>query len=870
MRISINLEFGDGDFERGFAINQMNVTIATFESKIMQIAVELSPSPDIPKLYQDWRHQYHYLLQMSHLRGFKNNQPINISSTDCSEQAKALRRQLHEWLQPLNLKLEPILQQYGDSEIHLVIHTEKVVSLATKDILHRLPWQKWNLFFQNYSTETKFRKNYTLEAALCFSSNKVNTIVESNSNKIRRVRIISIFGDSQGINIHGEKELLLKLKKKGTELTCLTEPSRADFNKLWDEPCDILFFAGHSNTNNLGQAGVININHHESLSLIDIKKTLGTAVKKGLKLAIFNSCDGLGLATQLTKLNLPYIIVWREVVPDVIAQKFIEYFLSSFASGKCLFSAVEEARDKLCELANLEKELPGITWLPIICKNTIEYPLFWSDLGGLTGKLPDNPYRGFAAFREEDAPFYFGREKFIFDLLEAVCNQPLVSLIGASGSGKSSVLSAGLIPKLQTARDVGVVSFRPDNKPFDNLAVALNCPPLDVNDETQLCNYIQAIISASGYWRFVLIVDQFEEIFTLAPNIERQNFLKALYYAIKHTQNFTLVLTLRADFLGNLQNYLLAKALQEYTPLLLVPMNYQELRDAIEKPALKMKVELHPGLTQKLINDLGNHPGRLPLLQFALTQLWDKQENWYLTHQAYEEIGGLEKALAKHADDVLNELQLQDNKYIYKAERIFIQLVSPGAGTEDIRRVATYEEIGCQNWDLLQKLASKRLVMTGRNETNGIETVEIVHEALIREWETLHKWIENNRSFRTWQERLKQDARFWEKNQKNPDSLLHGTQLSIAEDWYLRRSNELTLIERDYITESIRRRVQEDKRRKLQRNLTIFGFVTGLTIIILLFARISEIRRTDKRVGELSIKSEKQTALEVLWDCILV
>lgn len=768
----------------------------------------------------------------------------------------ALRRQLHEWLQPLNFKLEPILQQYRDSEIHLVIYTEKVASLFTKDILHRLPWQKWNLFFQNYSTETNVRKSYTLEAALCFSSNKVNTIVEYNCNKIRRVRIISIFGDSQGINTHADKELLSKLKKQGAELTCLTEPSRADFDQLWDEPCDILFFAGHSNTQNNGQTGVININSHESLSLKDIKKTLGAAVKKGLKLAIFNSCDGLGLATQLTKLNIPYIVVWREVVPDVIAQKFIEYFLNSFINNKCLFAAMEEARNKLCELANLEKQLPGITWLPIICKNTIQPPLIWSDLGGLTGKLPDNPYRGFAAFREEDTPFYFGRKNFIGDLLEAVCNKPLVSLIGASGSGKSSLVSAGLIPKLRTARDLGVVSFRPDNKPFDNLAVALNLPFLNADDETQLCRYIQAISSASGYWRFVLIIDQFEELLTLTPETERQNFLKALYFAIKNAPNFTLVLTLRSDFLEALSNSLLGKALQEHTPLLMAPMNYQELRDIIEKPALKMKVELHPGLTQKLINDVGNHPGRLPLLEFTLTQLWDKQENWYLTHQAYEEIGGLEKALAKHADNVLDELQLQSDENIYKAERIFIQLVSPGAGTEDIRRVATRQEIGDQNWDLVQKLASKRLVITGSDDINNIQTVEIIHEALIREWGTFHKWIKSNRSFRTWQERLKQDARLWEQNQKNPDSLLHGTQLSIAKDWYERRKDELTLTEQDYITESIRRQVKEHKERKLQRNLDIFGFI-GVLIIISLLAGINETRRTDMEVGRLSIESEK-------------
>ncbi|BAZ21720.1 WD-repeat protein [Kalymmatonema gypsitolerans NIES-4073] len=855
MGISINLEFGDGDFERGFAQNQFVVTVATSESKITLSRAQLSPSPEIPELYKRWKDEYHSLLKKKLLkkkqqRGFKNPQPTHISSQVSSqnygEQARALQRQLHEWLKPVKLELEPILQQYADSEIHLIVHTEKVTSPSTKYFLHRLPWQEWDLFFQNFSSRDNTRKNYTGEAALCFHSHQAYTVVESSSNKMRRVKIISIFGDSEGIDTDADQELISKLKKRGAELIYLTQPSRTEFNTLWEEPCDILFFAGHSNTQSDGIGGVIHLNRDESLSLADIKKTLSAAIRQGLKLAIFNSCDGLGLAFDLAQLNLPYIIVWREVVPDKIAQKFLEYFLSSFASGKSLFASVEEARIKLCELEDLEKQLPGVTWLPIICQNTIEPPPCWSDLGGLTGKLPDNPYRGLSAFREKDAPFYFGPEKFIADLLLAVYNMPLVAVIGASGSGKSSVVFAGLVPRLRTTRDVAIISFRPEDKPFDNLAIALshldpnpepyNTPRsqldnrlaqigLDLDwrhDETKLCNYIQTIISASGYQRLVLIADQFEELYTLTTETERCSFLKALYFAIKDTSNFTLVLTLRADFLGIVLNSLLGKALQEYAPKLLTPMDSQELRDAIEKPAEKMKVELSPGLTNKLIADLGNHPGRLPLLEFALTQLWEKQENWYLTHEAYEEIGGLEKALAKHADEVLDELQLEDLENRYKAERIFIQLVSPGAGTEDTRRVATRQEVGSQNWDLVQKLADKRLVVTGRDETNGVETVEIVHEALIREWGTLREWIQDNREFRTWQERLKPNVREWQDNQYDSGRLLQETSLSVALKWYKERFDELTDQEKQFIEASAEKQKKQEEEKKRSHEFTTF------------------------------------------------
>jgi len=258
-------------------------------------------------------------------------------------------------------------------------------------------------------------------------------------------------------------------------------------------------------------------------------------------------------------------------------------------------------------------------------------------------------------------------------------------------------------------------------------------------------------------------------------------------------------------------------------------MDGEELRDAIEKPALKMKVELEEGLTSKLINDVGNHPGRLPMLEFALTQLWSKQRNWYLTHQAHEEIGGLEKALTKHASEVLKLLSKAERQ---KAERVFIQLVCPGEGTEDTRRVATCNEVGKENWDLVKRLADARLVVTGWDEIEKIETVEIVHEALIREWRTLREWITTNREFRIWQERLKQEMRDWENSDRNPEALLPGTRLAVAEDWYKQRRDELTPREQDFIKASIKRREQEQRQQKFKRNLTIFGLTGGLVLAL--------------------------------------
>jgi hypothetical protein len=262
MEIFVNLEFGDGNFESGFDKNKFAVTFVTLPNKIAQLSAQLSPNTEIPISYEHWKYQYYSLLSKNARRGFTNNQVTHISEIDCRNEALNLRHQMHQWLQPLKSKLSSVLRQYPDSEIRLIIHTQKVTSSATKDILHRLPWHEWDFF-----TEDLPSQNYTKEAALCFNYHTAKTLVSTNESttdecttnkptkdesakKIRRARIISIFGDSQGIDTHADKELLQKLKKRGTELISLTEPSRADFNMLWEEPCDILFFAGHSETQN--------------------------------------------------------------------------------------------------------------------------------------------------------------------------------------------------------------------------------------------------------------------------------------------------------------------------------------------------------------------------------------------------------------------------------------------------------------------------------------------------------------------------------------------------------------------------------------------------------------------------------------------
>ena len=915
MQVLVSLKFGDGDFNDGFSRIALEANIADSQH-FTEIDIHLPCAPLIPNLYRNWRNKYINLFENlgirilpskslatnfypeneNVVRGFTKVQ-TNLSFDNCKQEcdryADDLRTQVNEWLEQIKSQLEAKLQLDADSQVLLTIHTQNITSQQTKDILHRLPWREWD-YFQEYSG---------LEAVLCLSESNSRVPEVKNNGIFRRVRITSIFGDSQNINVADDKELIVKLENRGAELINLEQPQRQDFSKLWDEPCDILFYSGHSETSLDGTVGSLQINSEESLDLQEIKNTLGEAVKKGLKLAIFNSCDGLGLAKQLADLHLPYIIVWREPVPDRTAIRFIEYFLNSYAEGKSLFSSVQKARFKLLELTpkdGSEKQIPGLNWLPIICKNTSDPPPTWEDLGGLTGKLPDSPYKGLSAFKEEDAAIFFGRDRFIAGLVHSVNTKPLVPVIGASGSGKSSVVFAGLVPRLKATDNVHIVSFRPGKNPFDALTVALSShlqslvnsqdeeeieennrrlkelklevdllhkeqalcrlienivnlsqiiPKLDTgapqssNNAPQYCRDVPCNVSTGDnsvvrmskgqitHQRFVLIADQFEEIYTLTEGKQRQPFLNTLLYAVRHSPCFSLVFTLRADFIGKvLIDYKpMGEALQKYPPIVLNSMNRVELKAAIEQPAHKMKVKFQDGLSTKLIDDLGDRPGRLPLLEFTLLQLWDKNDKWYLTHQAYEQIGGLEKALAKYADSVLNPLSAADRE---KAQQIFIQLIRPGEGTEDTKRKATRAEVGEENWDWVEFFANKRLLVTGWDESTQEKTVEIIHEALIREWGMLRGWIQSKRQFRIWQERLKTAMYQWEQMPQDEGALLRGAALAEAQEKLKKHRDDISSAEQDFIEASTAAQDRKKKQEQRTRRLTVSGLTGGLAVAL--------------------------------------
>jgi WD40 repeat protein/DNA-binding SARP family transcriptional activator len=488
----------------------------------------------------------------------------------------------------------------------------------------------------------------------------------------------------------------------------------------------------------------------------------------------------------------------------------------------------------------------------------------WPDGAPLPGMLPGReatvvgpcPYRGLAAFREDDAPFFFGREAFAEQLFEEVQRRSLVAVVvGSSGSGKSSTVFAGLLPRLRAEADWLVLDARPGSYPFRAVAGALTSALESGLTETErlletqrLATVLQqgelalyhvamrALEVHSQVRRLLLVIDQFEELYTLCPEPERQcRFLEVLLAAVQagsgqRRSPFVLLLTLRADFMGQaLANRSFADALQDGS-LLLGPMNREELQAAIEKPAELQGAAFETGLVERILDDVGEEPGNLPLLEFALTLLWERQTYGLLTHAGYEQVGGVEGALARYADEVYGELDESESD---QARQVFVQLVRPGEGTEDTRRVATRAELGDANWALVQHLADQRLVVTGWDEV-GAETAEVVHEALIQGWWVLRGWVEADRAFRTWQERLRAALRGWEASERDEGALLRGAPLVEAEGWLSERGTELSPAELGYIEAGVALRERREAERGRRRRQIIAGLATGLVLALVL------------------------------------
>ncbi len=634
------------------------------------------------------------------------------------------------------------------------------------------------------------------------------------------------------------------------------------YRAMLDYQPQIVHFCGHG----AGLDGIVSEDETGQPALISAD-ALGSMFKlfatKGVDCVLLNACYSLVQAEAISQ-HVNYVIGMTQTVGDKAAVAFAVAFYDAIAAGEEVEFAYELGCSQM--IGFLEQQTPVLRKKQLIIPTAPQ-----------TEVIPPNPYQGLSAFGEEDAAFFFGRDVFVNSLVQATRSQSLVAVIGPSGSGKSSVVFAGLIPQLRGEGSWLIESIRPGNQPFFQLASALVRQLEPKIGETEklraaaglaadiqqgkvtLQQVVSNIRERNSDKRFLLFADQFEELYTLCQKEEQERFTDILLEAI-HQKSLTLVFTLRADFYGYVLSYRpFRDALQEFTPQLMSSMSREELQAAIALPAQKLEVQFEAQLQERILDDVGLEPGNLPLLEFALTRLWSKQQNRTLTHRAYDEIGGVKKALANHAQQVYSQLSQTEQK---QAQRIFVQLVRPGEGTEDTRRLATRKEVGEENWGLVSYLAGyqARLVVTGRNDNSGEDTVEVVHEALIREWITLREWMNANRQFRVWQERLKVAMLEWKNNNHDSGALLRGVPLTIAEDWLHKRSDEMTHEDRDFIQASASQRVREKLERDRRRQLTIIA-LSSFSAVALVLAGVASMGWRSAAISQIDSLTTTSDAL---------
>ena len=353
------LKFDRGDLKQGF---EVSAGILCDRQRLeITLKGKLPPKPEISENYQKWQKMYEFNLKRNN-RGIKVNksQITNFSVEELKPLVEQVEIDIKNWLK--SEQFYPIQQELCEKLNH---NDEVRVIIETEDnLLRKLPWHQWD-FFEIYTKA---------EVAL---SRKLSNRVKKSVPSRKKVRILAVLGDSTGINLDKDRKILENLQ--GAETIFLEQPNPRELEKyLTDETgWDILCFSGHSQSEVDGSTGVIWINNTDNLSVEQLKHSLKIAIEKGLEIAIFNSCDGLGLAKQLAHLDIPQIIVMRELVSDAIAQEFLKTFLQAFAGGNSFYVSVREARKRL---KDYDGQIPGVSWLPVIYQNKAEFPKTWQTL----------------------------------------------------------------------------------------------------------------------------------------------------------------------------------------------------------------------------------------------------------------------------------------------------------------------------------------------------------------------------------------------------------------------------------------------------------------------------------------------------------
>jgi WD40 repeat protein len=457
------------------------------------------------------------------------------------------------------------------------------------------------------------------------------------------------------------------------------------------------------------------------------------------------------------------------------------------------------------------------------------------------------PYLGLNTFDEADAKLFFGRDPDIQRLIEKLKGANFLAVLGASGSGKSSLVRAGLIPALRRgglpgSKEWMIRVFKPGARPLAELALqlaqlrgeeqrvgALTELEKDLReDERALHNAVRLRLASlrlkpedEGQRRVLIVIDQFEEIFTLCrDDDERARFLNNLLYASAALDSRTvIVLTMRADFYYKcaVHSGLAARiAAHQY---LVGPMTEENLRRAIEQPAQLAGLRVEPTLMAEVLAELSQQPGSLPLMEHALLEVWKRHapSAGMLTLRAYLESGGVKGALAKRAEETYESMSHREKEIV---RHVMLRLTQPGDGTDDTRRRAKLSELVTSGdesaavEEVVKKFADERLLTTNREDQTEDQVVDVSHEALIRGWPRLRKWVDEDRVGLRTLFRINEAALEWARENRDEGLLFRGARLAIALEWRTGNEPRLNDLEREFLSKSDALRVQEEEEEK--------------------------------------------------------
>lgn len=512
--------------------------------------------------------------------------------------------------------------------------------------------------------------------------------------------------------------------------------------------------------------------------------------------------------------------------------------------------------------------------------------------------LEQNPYKGLRPFAEADAADFFGRESLIANLIDSMAQvsngSRFLAVVGPSGSGKSSVVHAGLVPALRRGalRNSAAwfyTSMSPGTSPLAELesallSVAAEAPPdmtTQLMDSYQGLHHVVSQIVPENA-ELVLVIDQFEEMFTVvADESLRQHALDSIHYAVTHpASRLRIIVTIRADFYDKPLLYSGFGELMQRRTEVVLPLSPSELEQAIVGPAERVGLRLDKQLVTEIINDVSAQPGALPLLQFALTELFDERTKNTLSVTIYQQTGGVSGALARRADEVFMSLDTPGQK---AARQLFLQLVALGEGTDDTRRRIDWKVVrALQDQfpaipDVIDTFGKYRLLTFDRDPLTRTPTVEVAHEALIQQWRRLRDWLSDAREDLRIQRRIENAAREWLNTERDPSFLATGMRLSQFEEWFAQTDLALTANQRSYLEASIEQhhqreaaeqaRIEREERleRRQRRALVavavvlLIGFVAALGFGLLALQQ-SEEAEDAQRAAEASAADARANA----------